>query len=433
MPPAAAAAPVPPAGAAAAPSTPAASARGSEDDAPASARGSEGDAPASERGSEGNDAPTDAGLQEGKPADGAAPRMTPSERRKAWAAYQRTFKETSHRSSRSEKVPEDIALKIVNQNSKNSWFEKWVAAGQSWCRVSMYERISSRERALSSDVEQWLTESQLQELYNNSEITQAMIAEKLSKPDMWRPHPEIPHMKAAIQYRCTVESKFAKQLEEIVEKGCTMTGECSQEAARVIVPKFVADTSRMGSQGSQGQGLCSLAPGLAAGGSGQPQPEALPVPADAKTAAALERQRRAEERQAKKDEEKAKKDEEKAKKAEERKQQLEEAKQEKRRFKESPAGQAKEWMDKLHNDVGLAGSAVREAEHATKMGMPPGLASEWGKTFGTHVNALKGLRERFESIYTGESRDASVDDAQAIVVAFKTDLKVFRSNCKGYK
>ena len=251
----------------------------------------------------------------------AVAKMTLAEKRAKWAAYNRTFSAAGHRQSRTEKVPEEIALRIAADASgvqTASWFNIWLQHGGSWGKVNVWQRHVNQEISTTSEVEAWLTASQITDLYKCPDISAALVAEKSAKPDQWRPHPEIPTIKAAIQYKVMVQSHLKKELQGVIEKGTSMVAECSAEATQVMLPKILAESGAK--QPEHLQACCSE--GVGSGG-GQIT--------DAHEAARLERERQADERKAKKEEERKKKEDR------QRTAELSKAK----KFKASQQGQAK--------------------------------------------------------------------------------------------
>jgi hypothetical protein len=249
----------------------------------------------------------------GTPAEAAAlalAQLILAERRAMWAAYNRTFSSASHRQSL--RIPEEIALRIAGDQSgvhKANWFNIWLQHGSSWGKVNVWQR----------HVEAWLTATQITDLYKSPEISAALVAEKSTKPDLWRLHPAIPTIKAAIQYKVMVQSHLKKELQGVIEKGTSMVAECSAEATQVMLPKILAESGAK--QPEHLQACCSE--GVGSGG-GQIT--------DAHEAARLERERQADERKAKKEEERKKKED---------RQRTAELSKAKKEFKASQQGQAK--------------------------------------------------------------------------------------------
>ena len=70
----------------------------------------------------------------------------------AWARFQSSLTVSGRRSTRTEKVPEDIALKMTDNASKKLWFQVWLDNGQSWSAVSDCVARLSREISRSASI-----------------------------------------------------------------------------------------------------------------------------------------------------------------------------------------------------------------------------------------------------------------------------------------
>ena len=160
-----------------------------------------------------------------KPAAAATPAVTPKEKRVvkaacvpategmpvdqvlvAWSAYKRSFpaqnaEQTKEGPARKEKCSIELAVEIQgNIKEESRWFDLWVREGRSWKQAVAKETI--RKETVESDNKRkaWLTKGQIHKLYEDSDVTSALVEEKSKNSELWRPHPEIPHCLAARQY-----------------------------------------------------------------------------------------------------------------------------------------------------------------------------------------------------------------------------------------
>ena len=157
--------------------------------------------------------PTSAPSAAPPPSDASA---TPSGRKfdpTSWAKFCRSLEPSAgSRRVRGETCPEELALRMVSANDKQSWYQQWLDAGQSWGKVVLLEEHNKGTNEV--DGKKWcdLAKSQIEELLFIQICRHRRSAGRAeTKKGMWKPHPELPDMKAAILDTCLVETLKLKE------------------------------------------------------------------------------------------------------------------------------------------------------------------------------------------------------------------------------
>eukprot|EP00974_Lingulodinium_polyedra_P039286 3765742-Lingulodinium_polyedra.AAC.1 len=122
---------------------------------------------------------------------------------------------------------------MVNASDKQSWYQQWLDANQSWGKLVLLEE--HRKGTKDLDNKKWcdLTRDQIEELYKSAAIADALVEQK-TRMGEWRPHPELPDMKAAILYRCLVETSKLEQTFKGSVQIMGLTGEADDSAAALL-------------------------------------------------------------------------------------------------------------------------------------------------------------------------------------------------------
>lgn len=93
----------------------------------------------------------------------------------------------------------------------------------SWGNVKVFEEQRKLEQRLAATKYQWMTHSQLAQSYaNDYEIVDALVASKKADNTMWRPHPEMPTLLKAIQYKCVIEDSQTDSVARILDQRITL-------------------------------------------------------------------------------------------------------------------------------------------------------------------------------------------------------------------
>jgi hypothetical protein len=187
--------------------------------------------------------PATAGVPAGQPASQPPPetqavkaKLSPQECRAKWAQYMRTFdKGDERRPSRTEKVPESLCLRIISEKDGSAWFPLWLDSGCSWGQVSMSEEFNDKVSDGDKTIDAWLTESHIEDLYKSCALSAGIVAEKKKHSTTWRPHPEVPHIKEAMQFLVQVSDEKRKEVERIHETGAKLVADLDASAGQLLL------------------------------------------------------------------------------------------------------------------------------------------------------------------------------------------------------
>ena len=320
--------------------------------------------------------------------------LSSSERKAKWEEFKRTLVLVKERASRTAKCPEHVALELVSSESKNEWFQKWLAAGCDWGQVTISKDFVEHDVDKGLEVDAWLTEGQLKLLYNDPVVVSALVKTKAANAETWRPRPEIPTCKEAVQYKCRVKTEQLHELEKKTSTRTNLRAELSTEAAKVWLPQVIK---------SQRQPLTQASSTADVNTTGGPEPRS--------------------EKYAKRKE----RDEAKAQKAEEHTRQRE-------AYKSSAKYKATQWVNKLNADLNAAQDASIKAKRSARM--PGNLANEYASAFSEHCRRLTELRAMIEAAIGADSDDqiaAALKTAEPDVKSFKRDIGVFQRAYNSYE
>ena len=139
----------------------------------------------------------------------------------------------------------------------------WLENSKSWVKTKCTESWRKVTRETEIGVEAFLTLSQLGDLYKSPEIAEAIVAEKQKDPTKWRPHPEVPWMLAARQYKVLVRAAFRKELERIKSQQIDWQSQVSNGGAQQMTAMM---DSHFSHQSPTNGSPLAIADGPAAGG-----------------------------------------------------------------------------------------------------------------------------------------------------------------------
>ena len=99
--------------------------------------------------------------------------------RATWMRFHRSLQLTTSRQAKTSKCPDDIRAAIADDPMKHSYYlQLWHASDQSWGSVVAYERKFSTNTAGTKFVQEWLTAGQLQDIYKDKKVVQAIKDKK---------------------------------------------------------------------------------------------------------------------------------------------------------------------------------------------------------------------------------------------------------------
>ena len=273
------------------------------------------------------------------------------------------------------KCPESLVLVMLNNKAEQAkWFKIWLGENGDWMKVKMreeYEEIEARE---TNKTVSWLTLGMLEKMYNDKSVA-AEIAKSKTESGDWKPHPEIPHCKAAILFKCWLSEQEVHRMAKMHKKQLVAEGEIDGDAAE----KLMAHMSRwLSKAGVEHQG------------------------AKEDPAQSSEEKAKAEEEAA------AKKAEEEAKKEDQRLQKIEEAKHRREAAKQEPEYKARAWLSGMANFLGTLLQLQAQANSATLV--PETIRSFYSKKFKEQEKQLTKMRSDIE---------AALSDKEALVGVLK--------------
>ena len=115
--------------------------------------------------------------------------MDCKERRGRWAEYMRSLQKAGERGPKSEKMPEELAHRMISHQEKLAWYPVWLENNRKWSSVRCCESFQRIVKSSEVGVEAWLCRSQIADLYKSPEIADAILKEKELDAKKWRPHP----------------------------------------------------------------------------------------------------------------------------------------------------------------------------------------------------------------------------------------------------
>ena len=222
------------------PETPAVPATSAQQEGGASTADAAEDAPLVMPGQSGIPAPRPIGLPKGVPI----PKFDSREaRKKVWQQYLRTMNENQTRADRIEKAGDDFLKRMLGCHEQSYYFAIWVAHDKSWGNVRIFEEHLHLERNLSEQRYRWLTEAQMMDLYKCEDVVREMKLAKGATPQLVRPHPELPHVVKAKQYKCLISDEQVRCVEDILRQGIRLDGEAQGQSAAMLVQQRIAQSA----------------------------------------------------------------------------------------------------------------------------------------------------------------------------------------------
>lgn len=164
------------------------------------------------------------------------PPMTNQERNRSKKQFDRTLAPTAERHGRTTKCPEDIAMKIKNSPHMDGqhYFALWFKCNQDWGRVTIIETLVKSKSKTTSKEDGWRMRHEL-ERERPIDIVNGIIEEKLQNPKMWRPNPDCPTIKAAIQYWVALKEGQVVEEKATEESKTKLEADLGQEEAKLMI------------------------------------------------------------------------------------------------------------------------------------------------------------------------------------------------------
>ena len=124
--------------------------------------------------------------------------------------YDRSLQPATNRSSRTDKCPPEIALKIKNASlqkkaiTSHFYFQLYMECGGDWAQVEIKEKMLTIHSKTLYGKCRWLMKFELERLYPDF-LVDAICKSKMKDSTQWRPNPDVPELESAIQYKCRIE------------------------------------------------------------------------------------------------------------------------------------------------------------------------------------------------------------------------------------
>ena len=333
-------------------------------------------------------------------------------RRAAWASYIRTLEPATKRGCKTEKCPEGIALQIIAGGDKmrTQYFNLFYKY-EEWGRVVASEEHMKIVSTCTRTMDCWLTAGQIMDLYKDEAVKNEIIKEKSASRHTWRPHPEIPAIKAAIQYLCAVKDEKVNEAQHIVKSAFKWEGELQGAEAKMAMQDVAARSDKMINDGASGMRAIEdypagqvpgtpRTPGTPGGNKGgKTEEDKAAEKAARETANAVAR---------------------------------EQAREKRRQDKLLPGPRAQAWCQKVQTYID--GSSEMIGSCAGSTCLPASFAAQYSTTFTAWVGTLSGTRKTLSDYVaqqiTPEEREVSA--AESLIERFKRDKKGYDMQVKFY-
>ena len=350
------------------------------------------------------------------PAGAPEPNLNKSDRAAKWAEYTRTLTAANKRGnySASEKCPGELLTRMLGIHEKRYFFAIWLKEGGSWQRVQAFENHIHSESKICDNLSRWMTHSELAKHFHDTEIADEFVQTKHvgQEGGTWRKHPELPHVKKAMQYKILLNSDEVDRVEDSVQRGVNASMELQGEDAKEMMRDHLQRSEAIlkGEPAGRPRGGQDAATG--AGGS-----------------FTLEKPRGGQDAAEEPAEDKMRREEQKSR---ERLENQASRKAERQRLASLPENRCKAWLAGVNSHIASAESAARRAR-VKDNAMIKAIAKEYACAFDARVLSLQKVRRALERAIKGdieEDLSEKVKDAENKIEGFKTDLRNFNSYYK---
>jgi hypothetical protein len=392
---------------------------------------------------------TEGGTADEAPLETEADRKKNSEvqHRAQWTKYMRSLSSHAAASTdRSEKMPEELVPEIVTNKDRKHWYKIWCSCNKSWGQVKMSEEFVKVIRNKSTEVEGWLTQSQIVKLYASEMLAAELCKAKLSQAGMSKPHPEIPDVESARLFLVKISSTKTEEIDQMHKQGVKFEAALDKAGGDKIMQHMAAvvqpSTHPLPAIPDTPEPAVPATPEFRA-------PAEVAVPprgdqgsqGDIKLPASVQRAINKANEVAKKAQEKAddirKRKEEAVKKrlldAEQKKASHEEEKRRKQAYLETPCGKAGTWVSNINADLQRIADCVADLKECKTKGMSDTMAVAWEATLQEHTRSLTTLRRQLEKMRDAGRDNGAVAKCSGIVESMKRDLKTCQLSVKAFK
>ena len=333
--------------------------------------------------------------------------MTKEERSAQRKKFHRSLEPATQRLGRTEKCPEDIALNIKADKTQHTpayYFNLWQSLDNDWGQKIIREKIIKTLTNKTTARKVWRMENEIRDMHPQI-IADHVLQVKKADPSLWRPHPDAPGLKEAIQYLVFLDEveEHSEKQEHIAET--VFRANLDQEAARAILPERMA-----------------VAPD-AAGVPLQHEHQAVGV-AGTQGLQGKEKSQKEVEAEAKKEERERLSAESKRKRAEQKDKEKEEAKERKEALENAPETKASKQITNLAKQIGCCNDFIGECKSAST-DIPAPKKTSFAKMLEMDRSAMKKLRTTLVEGH-GDSLQQTLDDTERAVKSFQETVKAWK-------
>ena len=285
---------------------------------------------------------------------------------------------------------------------------------EEWGKVVASEEHMKIASICTRTMDCWLTAGQIMDLYKDEAVKNEIVKEKSASRHTWRPHPEIPAIKAAIQYLCAVKDEKVKEAQHIVKSAFKWEGELQGVEAKMAMQDVAARSDKMINDGASGMRAIEDYPagqvpgtprtpgtpgGNKGGKGGKTEEDKAAEKAARETANAVAR---------------------------------EQAREKRRQDKLLPGPRAQAWCQKVQTYIDGSSEMIGSCGGSTCL--PETFAAQYSTTFTAWVGTLSGTRKTLSDYVaqqiTPEEREVSA--AESLIERFKRDKKGYDMQVKFY-
>ena len=159
------------------------------------------------------------------------------QRDRLYSCFKRQMANPKDASQRSIAEDWDKACSSKSRTQQTKMFKLWFSCAGDSKRMVAKWRLSSSETQWSTDAHAWVTRDQLVKHYNNADVAESIIEEKMNA-NLWRPHPELPGDESARLYFCLYEMKSGetkkKASAKLIEGSTAMNPEDDEAVGAMI-------------------------------------------------------------------------------------------------------------------------------------------------------------------------------------------------------
>ena len=172
-----------------------------------------------------------------------------ADRARQWAQFLRSLPEKDAQGNvlppsaraRTEKCPPEIARQMVDTDTQKLWFARYVDSNCSWARCQMREFAQDVQEDEDESSFAWLIRAQVQDLYKDAAVGDAVFQNALTKKSKWRRHPEVPWLDAAIQAKVFLSETHKERLKHMLVKEVSFDADLHAQDATQLMSQIAPE------------------------------------------------------------------------------------------------------------------------------------------------------------------------------------------------